>query len=151
MNDHFHIHAIEAKKDIAMEYAEFIIGVNDDELEDPNNPSQVNITALLTEFLEQRLRHGDMRLGARLESVHWYEYGYSSNKNTARRGIKVTCNLGDSDWGGPCVDHESYYRLWRETVLEVVKSLMIYLSQTKVKVYFRGDRKEITIVDKSYY
>ena len=151
MNDHFHIHTIEAKKDIAMEYAEFIIGVNDDELEDPNNPSQVNITALLTDFLEQRLRHGDMRLGARLESVHWYEYGYSSNKNTARRVVKVTCNLGDSDWGGPCVDHESYYRLWRETVLEVVKSLMIYLSQTKVKVYFRGNRKEITIVDKSYY
>ena len=150
MKEKFHIHEIETKMDIAMEQAEFIIGVNDEELEDPNNPSSVNVTALLVDFLEQRLRRGDMRLSVSIESTHWYDRNYVGKKNTACRGVKITCNLGDCEWEGPCTDHECYYRFWKEAVLDVAKSLMTYLSQDRAKVYFRGKRNSISIIQKDY-
>lgn len=151
MNKLFHVHSMDTKMDIAMEQAEFIIGVNDEELEDPNNPSSVNVTALLSDFLEQRLHRGDMRLSVSIESTHWYDRHYSSNRNTARRGVKITCNLGDCDWEGQSVDHECYYRLWKEAIIEVAESLMTYLSQERAKIYFRGDRKSISIIEKCIF
>ena len=115
-------HAMKADS-ISMAYAEFNIGINDEEYEDPNNPGTVDTKTLLRDYLEPRMR----------------------------RGIHVLCRLGDCEWHGNGVDHERYFKLWRGEILEFVKGLMTHLRQNEAKVYFRGVNEEIVILESTWY
>ena len=143
-------HAMEADS-ISMAYAEFNIGINDEEYEDPRNPSIVDTKTLMLDYLEPRMRRGDMRLAVSITPIHWYEAGYTGNSNSERRGIHVLCRLGDCEWHGNGVDHERYFKLWRGEILEFVKGLMTHLRQNEAKIYFRGVNEEIVILESTWY
>lgn len=130
------------KNEVSMCYAEFDIGVNDDELEDPNNPAYVNIVAIM-EYLQPRLRRGDMRLGVTIMPASSYVYNFTSFANKAWRAIHVTCNLDDCIWEGNKISDEQRYGIWRQSVIEVIRCLMTFLSQEDAKVHFRGPRESV--------
>ena len=136
------------KTDISTCFAEFSIGVNDGELEDPSNPALVNATAIM-EYIEPRLHRGDMRLGITIIPANWFVFNYTSYANKARRAIHVICNLGDCDWEGHKIDNEQRYGIWKQCVLEIAQSLMTFLSQDDAKIYFHGSKESSYIINKT--
>ena len=122
------------KTSVSACFAEFSIGVNDGELEDPSNPALVNATAIM-EYIEPRL-------GITIIPANWFVFNYTSYANKARRAIHVICNLGDCDWEGRKISDEERLGIWRQCVLEIAQSLMTFLSQDDTKVYFRGTEKD---------
>ena len=135
------------KNNISTCYAEFEIGINDEELEDPSNPAVANTTAIM-EYLKPRLHRGDMRLGVAIMPASYYVFNYTSFANRACRAIHVRCNLSDCEWEGMKLSEEQFYGTWRQTVLEIAQCLMTFLSQEDIKVYFRGPRESIFEIHK---
>ena len=134
-------------KILNMCYAEFILGVNDDEFEDPASSCGVNTEEIMLDMV-RRLRYSDMHMSLTLEPVHWYVRGFTHVDNTRRRGVKATCNFADCFWEGrPVTNEQDIYDLWRRKVIELCKSLMAYLHQTRARIYFRGTHEGIVEVE----
>lgn len=146
----YHVTKLETKNDIAMDYADFVISVNDGDYVVPGVPSLVDTGALLNSYVQKKLRRGDILLSVTLAPVTWYEVNYTSSFNTRRRGIHFTCSLGGSDYTGPMVDNDIFYKLWRDAVTEFIKSMMEHLEQKAVKVYFRGKHESIAVIESMF-
>jgi hypothetical protein len=137
-------------------YAEVTIGINDGDLEDPDSlRDSIDCGEIMHDFLEARCHRGDLHLSIELSPVTFYHRNYSTNKNSARRGIKLFCRLGecelDRSINEQVDENEYFFHLWRDCFIELVESTMTYLGQDQAIVYINGGGRNQAIPIESYW